>query len=91
MQRHLWSLYQGRKWNRVKKKCIISRDWVGVGEGGFEQSSSWVSLFDIARKFEVRNLIIGIHYGAVIIIGIVAKEKCIISRGWLRVGKGGFQ
>ena len=28
---------------------------------------------------------IGIHHGAFIMVGIVAKEKCIIRRGW--VGK----
>ena len=60
--------YHGR--NRVKKKCIISRDWVGVGEGGFEQSSSWVSLFEIAQKLEVRNLKIDVHYRALIMAGV---------------------
>ena len=40
----------------VKDDCIISPDWEGVIEGGFQQSSSWVSLFEIARKLEVRNL-----------------------------------
>ena len=40
----------------LKENCIISPDWEGVIEGGFQQSSSWVSLFEIARKLEVRNL-----------------------------------
>ena len=57
----LWSLYNGR--NRVKDDCIISTDWVGVGKGGFQQSSSWVRLFEITRKLEVRNLKIDVHYG----------------------------
>ena len=50
----------------VKDDCLISPDWEGVIEGGFQQSSSWVSLFEIARKLEVRNLKIDVHYRAVI-------------------------
>ena len=65
--------------NRVKDGCIISPDWVGEIEGGFEQSSCWVSLFEITRKLEVRNMIIDIHHGVFIMVGIVAKEKCIIK------------
>ena len=45
---------------------IISPDWKGEIEGGFQQSSSWVRLFEIARKLEVRNLKIDVHYRAVI-------------------------
>ena len=54
----------------VKDDCIISPDWERVIEGGFQQSSSWVSLFEIARKLEVRNLKIDVHYRAVIMAGI---------------------
>ena len=54
-------------------------------EGGFEQPSSWLRLFEVTQKLEVRNMIIDIHHGAFIMVGIVAKEKCIISRSW--VGK----
>ena len=50
----------------VKDDCLISPDWEGVIEGGFQQSSSWVRLFEIARKLEVRNLKIDVHYRAVI-------------------------
>ena len=50
----------------MKENCTISPDWEGVIEGGFQQSSSWVSLFEIARKLEVRNLKIEIHTGAFI-------------------------
>ena len=49
--------------NRVKDECIISPDWVGEIEGGFQQSSSWVSVFEITRKLEVRNSKIDVHYG----------------------------
>ena len=48
----------------VKENCIISPDWEAVIEGGFQQSSSWASLFEIARKLEVRNMKIEIHTGA---------------------------
>ena len=54
----------------VKDDCLISPDWEGVIEGGFQQSSSWLSLFEIARKLEVRNLKIDVHYGAVIMVGV---------------------
>ena len=54
----------------MKDDCMISPDWEGVIEGGFQQSSSWVSLFEIARKLEVRNLKIDVHYGAFIMVGI---------------------
>jgi hypothetical protein len=54
---------------------IISPDWEGEIEGGFEQSSSWVSLFEIARKFEVRNMKIHVHYGGFIMVGIEQKWK----------------
>ena len=57
--------YNGRY--RVKDGGMISPDWVGEIEGGFQQSTSWVRLFEIARKLEVRNLKIDVHYGAVII------------------------
>ena len=59
----------------VKDDCIISPDWEGVIEGGFQQSSSWVSLFEIARKLEVRNMKIEIHTGAFIMEAIVVKAK----------------
>ena len=79
----LWSLnYRG---TRVKDDYIISPDWEGVIEGGFQQSSSWVSLSEIARKLEVRNLKIEIHTGAsaaFIMEAIVVKENCIISPDW---------
>ena len=55
---------------RVKDGAIISPDWVAEIEGGFQQSSSWVRLFEIARKLEVRNLKIDVHYGAFIMVGI---------------------
>ena len=52
---------------RVKDGCIISPDWVGVIDGCFQQSSSWVSLFEIARKLDFRNIIMDLgldyHYG----------------------------
>ena len=54
----------------VKDNCIVSPDWEGVIEGGFEQSSSWVRLSEITRKLEVRNLKIDVHYGALIMAGI---------------------
>ena len=60
--------YNGRY--RVKDGCLISPDFEGKIEGGFEQSSSWVSLFEIARKLEVQNLKIPVHYGALIIVAI---------------------
>ena len=56
-----------------------------------QQSSSWVRLFEIARKLEVRNMIIEIHTGAFIMVAILAKEKCIISPDWEGVIKGGFE
>ena len=56
-----------------------------------QQSSSWVSLFEIARKLEVRNMIIEIHTGAFIMVAILAKEKCIISPDWEGVIEGGFE
>ena len=37
----------------AKEKCIISPDWEGVIEGGFEQSFSRVSLFEIARNLSM--------------------------------------
>jgi hypothetical protein len=54
---------------------IISPDWEGEIEGGFEQSSSWVSLFEIERKLEVRNMIIDVHYGGFIMVGIEQTGK----------------
>ena len=54
----------------LKENCIICPDWKGVIEGGFQQSSSWVRLFEIARKLEVRNLKIDVHYGAELMVGI---------------------
>ena len=48
----------------VKENCIISPDWEAVIEGGFQQSSCWARVFEIARKLEVRNLKIEIHTGA---------------------------
>ena len=78
----------------VKANCIISPDWKGVIEGGFQQSSSWVSFFEIARKLEVRKMKIEIHTGACrafIMEAIVVKENCIIIPDWKGVIKGGFQ
>ena len=78
----------------VKENCTISPDWEGVIEGGFQQSSSWVRLFEIARKLEVRNLKIEIHTGdrRFFIMGAtVAKDNCIISPDWEAVIEGGFQ
>ena len=43
--------------NRVKDDCIISPDWVGEIEGGFEQSFSWVCLFEITQK--IGELLVG--------------------------------
>ena len=63
-------LLEVRNSNRVKDECFISPNWVGEIEGGFEQSSSWVSLFEIAEKLEVRNSKIDVHYGAFIMVGI---------------------
>ena len=53
---------------------IISRDWEGEIEGGFEKTSSWISFFEIAEKLVVRNMIIGIHCGAFIMVGIEQKR-----------------
>ena len=67
---------------------------MGQIEGGFQQSSSWVSLSEIARKLEVRNLKIEIHTGATatfIMGAIVVKEYCIISPDWKGPIEGGFQ
>ena len=55
----------------VKENCIISPDWEAVIEGGFQQSSSWAKLFEIARKLKVRNMNIEIHTGAFIMGAIV--------------------
>ena len=55
----------------VKYDCIISPDWEGVIEGGFSNHLlSWVSLFENARKLEVRNWKFSVHYGAFIIVAI---------------------
>ena len=43
---------------------------IELGQGGFQQSSIWVSLFEFARKLEVRNFKIRVHYGAFIMVGI---------------------
>ena len=43
---------------------------MGEIEGGFQQSSSWVRLFEMGGKLEVRNLKIDVHYGALIMAGI---------------------
>ena len=59
----------------------ISPDWEGVIEGGFQQSSSWTRVFEIARKLEVRNVKIEIHTGdrRVFIMGsIVVKDLSLI-------------
>ena len=53
------------------RNMIDDRAW--VGEMGLVQSSSWVSLFEMAQKSEVRNLKIGIHYEAFIMVAIGAK------------------
>ena len=66
----------------VKENCMISPDWEGVIEWGFQQSSSWVSLFEIARKLEVRNMKIEIHTGA-----IVYSKRELHHKSGLRGGK----
>ena len=40
-----------------------------------KKSSSWVSLFEIARKLEVRNMKIEIHTGAFRYNGLVATAQ----------------
>ena len=75
----------------VKDDSIISPDWEGLIEGGFQQSSSWVSLYEIARKLEVRNLKIEIHTGAFIMEAIVVKDGCIISPDWEGLIEGDFE
>ena len=61
-------------------------------EGGFDQSSSWVSLFEIARKLEVRNWKFSVHYGAFIIVAIeYVKDDCILSPVWVGQIEGGFE
>ena len=59
----------------MKDNCIISPDWEGVIEGGFQQSSSWASLFEIARKLEVRNMKIEIHTGTFIMVAIRISKR----------------
>ena len=64
---------------------------MGEIDGGFQQSSSWVRLFEIAGKLEVRNLKIEIHTGAFIMEAIVVKDGCIISPDWVAEIEGGFE
>ena len=57
-----------------------------------QQSSSWVSLFEIARNLEVRNLKIDVHCGALIMAGTYrVKDGGIISPDWKGEIEGGLQ
>ena len=72
---------------------MISLDWEGVIEGGLQQSSSWVSLFEIARKLEVRNLKIEIHTGAAAPLynGSHSSKRELYNKSGLEGGnRGGF-